>query len=182
MLNSASKLDSRSTSAILTALGSGAPTKTLTGCFASIFRRAPTWPDTPVTTSTRSLSHSTTGPVKPSDGEHPPKHSTSTYDQSNKAVLQRPLEPEQIPFIRTELASLEVVDTIVSGRGTDIEPPTQLTRLVHELDRPVAVGDPHTAGEGPEPRCRAPVHGCAQHRIRDLNRKRSDPSRGIWIS
>ena len=38
-----------------TAPGSGAPTRTPTDCYASTFRRAPTLPDTPMTTSMRSL-------------------------------------------------------------------------------------------------------------------------------
>lgn len=39
-------------------------------------------------------------PAKPSTGRHPPRHSTSTYDQSTKLVLRPPVEPGQYTAIR----------------------------------------------------------------------------------
>ncbi len=36
--------------------------------------------------------HSTDDPAKPSTGELPPKHSTSTYNPYNKPVLRQPIE------------------------------------------------------------------------------------------
>ena len=41
------------------------------------------------------LSRSTLDPARPSDGRLPPRHSTNTYSPLHKAVLRRPLEPEQ---------------------------------------------------------------------------------------
>ncbi len=43
----------------------------------------------------RSPLHSTADPARPSVGRRPPKHSISFYNQLDKAVLLRPLEPEQ---------------------------------------------------------------------------------------
>ena len=51
-------------------------------------------------TSTLSLQHSTADPAKPSAGGLQPRPSTNTYTPSNKAVLQRPLEPGQYLSIR----------------------------------------------------------------------------------
>lgn len=75
--------------------GSVAPTRTPTDSSASTSRKEPTSPGTPAAISTLSPSPSTPDPAKPSAGEHPPKPSTSFYAHSNKAVLQRPLEPAQ---------------------------------------------------------------------------------------
>ena len=51
--------------------------------------------DTVPKISRRWPTHSTPDRERHSDGEHPPKHSTSTYSCSNKAVLRQPLEPGQ---------------------------------------------------------------------------------------
>src|SRR3981189_180141 len=47
-----------------------------------------------------SLWHSTTGPVRHSGGEHPPKPSTTIYYQCNQPVLRRPIELGQYTSIR----------------------------------------------------------------------------------
>ena len=68
----------RSTSATRRARGSAAPTRTPTGCCASISPRAPTSPATAPTTSPPSPPRSTAGRARRSAGGHPPKCSTST--------------------------------------------------------------------------------------------------------
>ena len=72
-----------------------APTRTPTACSANTSPRAPTSPNTPEATSTRSPQHSTAGPERPSAGRPQPKPSTSIYTPPNKTVLRRPLEPKQ---------------------------------------------------------------------------------------
>ena len=62
--------------------------------------KAPTSTDTHPPTSTLSPQHSTADPAKPSTGRPPPRPSTTSYTPSNKAVLQRPLEPGQYLSIR----------------------------------------------------------------------------------
>ena len=84
-----------STSAIRRAPGSAGPTRTPTGCCASISRRAPTSPGTLAVTSTPSPSRSTRARVRPSDGGHPPRPWTSFYALPDTAALRRALEPEQ---------------------------------------------------------------------------------------
>ena len=80
--------------------GSVEPTRTPTVCSANTSPKAPTSTDTHATTSTLSLQHSTADPAKPSAGGLQPRPSTNTYTPSNKAVLQRPLEPGQYLSIR----------------------------------------------------------------------------------
>src|SRR6266480_4555447 len=64
----------RSTSAIPTAPGSGAATRTPTGCYASTFPAAPTSERSRRATSTTSLLSSTAGLDKRSDGSHHVRH------------------------------------------------------------------------------------------------------------
>jgi IS30 family transposase len=64
------------------------------GLLRQYFPKAPTSADTPPTTWPRSRPPSTAAPAKHSPGKHPPKPSTTIYPHSNKAVLQRPLEPK----------------------------------------------------------------------------------------
>ena len=98
--NSAQRPTSTSTSATPKVHGSVEPTRTPTVCSANTSPKAPTSTDTHATTSTLSLRHSTADPAKPSTGRPPPRPSTNTYTPSNKAVLQRPLEPGQYLSIR----------------------------------------------------------------------------------
>ena len=100
MLNSAQRPTSTSTSATRRVHGSVEPTRTPTVCSANTSPKAPTSTDTHATTSTLSPQHSTADPAKPSAGGLQPRPSTNTYTPSNKAVLQRPLEPGQYLSIR----------------------------------------------------------------------------------
>src|SRR4029453_16816571 len=77
---SASPPVSPSTSATPAALGSAAPTRTPTGCYASTSPRAAIFAPTPRPTSTPSLPSSTTRLDKTSDGSHHHKHSTKRFD------------------------------------------------------------------------------------------------------
>ena len=81
-----------STSAIRTAPGSAAPTRTPTACCASTSPRAPTWPAGALMSSAPSPPRSTAGHAKHSAGKHPPRPSTTSYSHSNKPVLRRPVE------------------------------------------------------------------------------------------
>ena len=65
----ASRQDCRSTSATHTVHGSGVPTRTPMVSCASAFPRAPIYPDTLVTSSRRSLRHSTVGREKHAAGK-----------------------------------------------------------------------------------------------------------------
>ena len=73
--------------------GNAEPTRTPTVSSASTSPTAPTSTDTHPPTSTLSPQHSTVDPAKRSTGRPPPRPSTNIYTPSNKAVLQRPLEP-----------------------------------------------------------------------------------------
>src|SRR5918911_4219402 len=84
----------RSTSAIRTARGSAARTRTPTVCCGSTSRKAPTWACTAPTPSRPWPRRSTPGPARPSAGGHPPRPSTRRYGRLTQ-VLRRPLEPAQ---------------------------------------------------------------------------------------
>ena len=99
-LNSAQTPTSTSTSATPKVPGNAAPTRTPTVSSANTSPKAPTSTDTQEATSTLSQQPSTADPAKPSAGRPPRRPSTNTYTPSNKAVLQRPLEPGQYLSIR----------------------------------------------------------------------------------
>src|SRR3954466_15615502 len=84
----------RSTSAIRTARGSAARTRTPTACCDSTSRRAPTWACTARTTSRPWPRRSMPGPARPSAGGHLPRPLTRCYGRLTQ-VLRRPLEPAQ---------------------------------------------------------------------------------------
>src|SRR6266851_5042803 len=82
----------RSTSAILTAHGSAALTRTPTGCYASISRKAPI----SACTASRKLQQwpllSTPGPERRLIGKRLQRRLTGCFYRSTKSVLRRPLE------------------------------------------------------------------------------------------
>src|SRR4051794_31304388 len=82
----------RSTSAIPTAPGSAARTRTPTACCASTSRKAPISACTARTTLRPWRLPSTAGLARPWAGEHLPRRLTGSYDQPKKAMLRRPLE------------------------------------------------------------------------------------------
>src|SRR4051812_39249326 len=82
----------RSTSAIPTAPGSAARTRTPTGCCGSTFQRAPTSACTAPRTLHPWLRPSMSGHAKPWAGEHRPSPLTSCRDRRTQ-LLRRPLEP-----------------------------------------------------------------------------------------
>src|SRR3954471_19982588 len=82
----------RSTSAIPTAPGSAARTRTPTGCCASTFQRAPTSARTAPRTLQPWRWPSTAGRERRSAGEHLPRLWTSSSNPVTQAVLRRPLE------------------------------------------------------------------------------------------
>src|SRR5713101_3645545 len=85
----------RSTSAILTAHGSAALTRTPTGCYASISRKAPI----SACTASRKLQQwpllSTPSPERRSIGKRLQRRLTSCFYRSTKTVLRRPFESAQ---------------------------------------------------------------------------------------
>src|SRR6478609_5910148 len=82
----------RSTSAILTAHGSAAPTRTPMGCCASTFPKAPT----SACTAPRRLQPwqppSTPVPERRLHGKHLPRHLISCFGRPTNIMLRRPLE------------------------------------------------------------------------------------------
>src|SRR3954464_3855868 len=82
----------RSTSAIPTAPGSAARTRTPMGCCVSTFQRALISACTAPRTLPPWRSPSPAGPERPWAGEHRPRLWTSSSDQLIQAVLRRPLE------------------------------------------------------------------------------------------
>src|SRR3954451_8606842 len=87
-----SRLAWRSTSAIPTAPGSAARTRTPMGCCGSTFQRAPTSARTARTILRPWRSPSTAGRERPLAGGHRPRLWTSSSDQLTRAVLRRPRE------------------------------------------------------------------------------------------
>ncbi len=75
--------------------GSDLRTRTRTGCCGSTFPKALTYHAGPPKTSKQSLSNSTTGHAKHSDGRLPQRYSKSRYTHSKRPVLQRPIESGQ---------------------------------------------------------------------------------------
>ena len=65
------------------------------GCFVSTFRREPIYRAGMQKSLTPLQQCSIVGPARPSVGRHQPKHSMSTYTQSNRPVLLRSIEPPQ---------------------------------------------------------------------------------------
>ena len=63
------------------------------GLLRQYFPKGTDLPDTAATTSTPSPPRSTADRARPSAGGHPPRRSTNTYDQFNKEVLRRLVEP-----------------------------------------------------------------------------------------
>src|SRR6478609_231012 len=92
----------RSTSAILTAHGSAAPTRTPMGCCASTFPKAPT----SACTAPRRLQPwqppSTPVPERRLPGKHLPRHLISCFGRPTNIMLRRPLES-------AETAGMDVV-------------------------------------------------------------------------
>ena len=84
-----------SSSAIRTARGSAAPTRTPTDCCASTSRRAPISAHTAPTTWRPSRRRSTRGPERPSAGAHLPKPSTRSCYTYKVPALRRPVESAQ---------------------------------------------------------------------------------------
>src|SRR4051812_29377755 len=85
----------RSTSAIPTAPGSAARTRTPTGCCASTSQKAPISACTAPTTLRPWRLPSTAGLARPLAGKHRPRRLTGSYDQPKQAMLRRPLESAQ---------------------------------------------------------------------------------------
>ena len=90
-----SRLAWRSTSAIPTAPGSAARTRTPMGCCASTFQRALTSARTARTILRPWRLPSTAGLARPWAGKHLPRRLTGSYDQPKQAMLRRPLESAQ---------------------------------------------------------------------------------------
>src|SRR6478736_6752845 len=87
----------RSTSAILTAHGSAAPTRIQMGCCASTFPKAPT----SACTAPRRLQPwqppSTPVPERRLHGKHLPRHLISCFGRPTNIMLRRPLESALSP-------------------------------------------------------------------------------------
>src|SRR5437588_9578133 len=66
-------------------------------CCASTSPKAPTFTDTSPTTWPPWPPLSTAGPARRSAGRHQPRPWTSSYNQTEQAVLLRPFEPEEYP-------------------------------------------------------------------------------------
>src|ERR1700690_904447 len=81
-----------SISAILTAHGNGAPTRTLTDCCASISPKGPISACTAPTRLQPWPPPSTRGPERRLIGRHPQRRLTGFSYQPTKIVLRRPLE------------------------------------------------------------------------------------------
>src|SRR4030088_102540 len=82
--------------------------------------------------STPSLWHSTTDPVRHSGGEHPPKPSTTIYNQCNQPVLRRPIELGQYTSIRfTERLAEAGIQPSVGAVGSSYD--TALAESINGL-------------------------------------------------
>lgn len=79
--------------------GSAAQTREPTACCASTFPRAPTYPAGLQKTSPPSHTPSTHDHERPSDGELPPKHSTSIYSHYKRQVLRQSIESALGPSV-----------------------------------------------------------------------------------
>src|SRR5258705_4198706 len=129
----------RSTSAILTAHGSAALTRTPTGCYASISRKAPI----SACTASRKLQQwpllSTPGPERRLIGKRLQRRLTGCFYRSTKSVLRRPLE--------SALAAL--------------------IRVVQQRARLAAAPDSHQQRVSDQLGCHAGVHRPADHPARE---------------
>jgi transposase InsO family protein len=106
--------------------------QTPTGCCASTFPRAPTYPDGAPRSSRRSVTHSTHVPERHSTGRPPPKRSTSTYSCFNKPVLRPPIESGQYLSIRyaERLAEAGITASVgTTGNSYDNAAAEALNRL-----------------------------------------------------